>query len=129
MKQFEHTLKTYAYSHCNMYNIPIYFYNIDIKHLQRTSETYKTLETYAFNAMLLCCLGEWRLVVVEVGGEAEITGTVAARASHQRGGVTRSSSPHLLPRWSSGTVTVSGQRSGGGRRGGARCGKVKGLDG
>ena len=34
MKHLEHTLETYVYNHCNMCNIPIYFCNIDIKHLQ-----------------------------------------------------------------------------------------------
>jgi hypothetical protein len=43
MKHFEQTLATYVYCHCN---IPIYFCNIHMKHLQYTSET---LETYACN--------------------------------------------------------------------------------
>jgi hypothetical protein len=30
-----------------MYNILIYFCNIDIKHLQHTSEIFETIETYA----------------------------------------------------------------------------------
>jgi hypothetical protein len=34
-----------VYSHCNICNIPIYFYNIHIKHLQHIS---KTPETYAY---------------------------------------------------------------------------------
>jgi hypothetical protein len=33
-----------------MCNIPIYFYNIHMKHLQHTSKTYETLEIYACNA-------------------------------------------------------------------------------
>jgi hypothetical protein len=33
-----------------MCNTPIYFYNIHMKHLQRTSKTYETLEIYACNA-------------------------------------------------------------------------------
>jgi hypothetical protein len=33
MKHLEHTLAIYMYSHCNICNIPIYFYNIDMKHL------------------------------------------------------------------------------------------------
>jgi hypothetical protein len=49
MKHFEPILETYVYSHCNMCNIPIYFCNIDVKHLQHTSETSETLETYACN--------------------------------------------------------------------------------
>jgi hypothetical protein len=46
MKHLEYTLETYMYKHCHMCNIPIYFCNIDIKHLQHTFET---LETYACN--------------------------------------------------------------------------------
>jgi hypothetical protein len=46
MKHLEHILATYVYSYCNIYNIPIYFCNIHIKHLQHTSETF---ETYACN--------------------------------------------------------------------------------
>ena len=48
-KQLEHTLETYTYSHCNMRNISIYSCNIDIKHLQHTSETPKILKTYVCN--------------------------------------------------------------------------------
>jgi hypothetical protein len=44
MKNLEHTLETYVYSHCNMCNIPIYLYNIDIKYLQHTSETSEHLK-------------------------------------------------------------------------------------
>jgi hypothetical protein len=49
MKYLEHTLETYVYSHYNMYNISIYFCNIDIQHLQHTSKTSKILETYYCN--------------------------------------------------------------------------------
>jgi hypothetical protein len=49
MKHLEHTLEAYVYSHCNMRNISIYFYNIDINHLPHTYETCETLETYACN--------------------------------------------------------------------------------
>ena len=49
INHLEHTLETYVYSHYNMCNIPIYFCNIDIQHLQHTSESSKTLETYSFN--------------------------------------------------------------------------------
>jgi hypothetical protein len=49
MKHLEQTLATYVYSHCNICNIPIYFYNIHMKHLQHTSESSKTLETYTWN--------------------------------------------------------------------------------
>jgi hypothetical protein len=38
IKQLEQMLPTYVY---NMSNIPIYFYNIHLKHLQHTSKTSK----------------------------------------------------------------------------------------
>jgi hypothetical protein len=44
----EHTLATYVYSLGNICNILVYFCNIHMKQLQRTSERSKTLETYAF---------------------------------------------------------------------------------
>ena len=49
MKYLEHIIETYVYSYYNMCNIPIYFCNIDIQHLQRTSETSEALETYYCN--------------------------------------------------------------------------------
>jgi hypothetical protein len=39
MKHLENTLETYMYNNYNMCNIPIYFCNIDIQHLQHTPET------------------------------------------------------------------------------------------
>ena len=49
--------KTYVYNHCNKCNIPIYFCNIDIKHMQYISET---LETYVCNMRFQrnYCFGE-----------------------------------------------------------------------
>jgi hypothetical protein len=49
MKHSEHTLETYVYNHCHMYNILIYFYNIKMKHLQHPDETSEMLEIYACN--------------------------------------------------------------------------------
>ena len=49
MKHFEPILETYVHRHCNMCNIPIYFCNIDVKHLQHTLETSETLKTYVCN--------------------------------------------------------------------------------
>jgi hypothetical protein len=49
MKHLEHTLETYVYSHHNMCNIPIYFYNIKMKHSQHPDKTYETLQTYSCN--------------------------------------------------------------------------------
>jgi hypothetical protein len=45
MKLSEHTLETYVYNHYNMCNIPIYFCNIDIQHMQHTSKTSETFES------------------------------------------------------------------------------------
>ena len=49
MKHWEQKFTTYVYNHCNMCNIPIYYCNIRMKHLQHTSETSKIIETYACN--------------------------------------------------------------------------------
>jgi hypothetical protein len=51
MKHLKQMLATYMYSHFNIFNIPIFFYNIHMKHLQHTSET---TETY------VCNIGETR---------------------------------------------------------------------
>jgi hypothetical protein len=48
MKHLKPTLKTYVYRHCNIYNILIYFYNIDVKHLHHTTKMSEILETYAY---------------------------------------------------------------------------------
>jgi hypothetical protein len=47
MKHLEHILKTYVYSHYNMCNISLYFFNIKMKYLQHPDETSETLETYS----------------------------------------------------------------------------------
>jgi hypothetical protein len=44
MIHWEWKLATYVYNHCNICNIPIYFYNIHMKRLQYTCETSETLE-------------------------------------------------------------------------------------
>jgi hypothetical protein len=82
MKHFEYTLEIYVYSHCNMCNIPIYFYNTNIKHLQHTFQTPETLETYVCNmrfqrniSMLLRRM-EARLCV-------EVTGVELASSTHR----------------------------------------------
>jgi Na+-translocating ferredoxin:NAD+ oxidoreductase RNF subunit RnfB len=51
MKHLEHMLATCVYNYCNICNIPIYFCNIDVKHMQHTSETSETLETYGWNML------------------------------------------------------------------------------
>jgi hypothetical protein len=51
MKYLEHILETYVYNHYNMCSTLIYTYNIDIQHLQHTSETYETLVTYYCNML------------------------------------------------------------------------------
>jgi hypothetical protein len=42
-----HILTTYVYNHRNIYNIQIYFCNIRMKNLQRTSKTSDIFEMYA----------------------------------------------------------------------------------
>jgi hypothetical protein len=49
MKYLECTFETYVYGHCYVCNIPIYFCNIDIQHLQHTSKISKTLKIYSYN--------------------------------------------------------------------------------
>jgi hypothetical protein len=41
------------YRHYNICNIPIYFYNVDIQHLQHNSETLETLLQHAVFTLLL----------------------------------------------------------------------------
>jgi hypothetical protein len=54
MKRLEQTLTTYVYRHRNICNIWIYFRNIQMKHLQRTSKTSETLKTYVCNMSFRC---------------------------------------------------------------------------
>jgi hypothetical protein len=54
MKHLEHAFVTYVYSHCNICNIPTYFCNIYIKHLQHTFKTSETLKSYSYNMCFLC---------------------------------------------------------------------------
>ena len=55
MKHLEQTFATYVYSHCNICNIPIYFCNVHIKHLQHISET---LGTYTYNMRFYLTLAD-----------------------------------------------------------------------
>jgi hypothetical protein len=66
MKHWEQKLVTSVYNHCNICNIPIYFCNIHMRHLQHIYETSETLETYFYNMHFLPLLlddaeqsGEW----------------------------------------------------------------------
>jgi hypothetical protein len=91
MKYLEQMLATYVYNHCNMCNIPIYFCNIHIKHLQRTSETPETLEIYTCNmwfqrniSLLLGRMEARRRVeftVVELDGGAKLAAPVEKTAA------------------------------------------------
>jgi hypothetical protein len=81
MKHLEYILEIYLYSHCNICNILIYFCNIDIKHLQHTSETFETLETYVCNmhflrnmSLLLWQMKAHRCMKVELTGGTELNG-------------------------------------------------------
>jgi hypothetical protein len=49
LKHWKQKLATYVYNQCNICNIPIYFCNIRMKHLQHLDETSETHETYFCN--------------------------------------------------------------------------------
>ena len=49
MKHWEQMFAIYVYNHWNICNIRVYFCNIHMKHLQRSSETSATLKTDACN--------------------------------------------------------------------------------
>jgi hypothetical protein len=49
MKHLEQTFAIYVYNHYDICNILIYFCNICMKHLQYTSRTSETLQTYTYN--------------------------------------------------------------------------------
>jgi hypothetical protein len=70
------TLATYVYSYYNICNIPIYFCNIDIQHLQRISETSETLEIYScnirFQRSIFLLLDELTLVDAELYARVEL---------------------------------------------------------
>jgi hypothetical protein len=71
-----------------MCNILIYFCNIRVKHLQRTTETSETLETYACNMRfqhnITLLLERWRIVVAELDASVEVGSDVWS--SWRRGG-------------------------------------------
>jgi hypothetical protein len=52
MKHLKRTLETHVNGHYNMCNIPIYFCNIDIQHLQHTKHLKHTLATVVFALLL-----------------------------------------------------------------------------
>jgi hypothetical protein len=51
MKHLKHVLETRVYSHSNICNIQIYFYNVYMKYLQYKSET---LEIYVYIHHNIC---------------------------------------------------------------------------
>jgi hypothetical protein len=85
---------------CNMCNIPIYFCNIRMKHLQHNSKTSETLKTYGCNMHLQriatspCCLGEWRLVVVWSSPEAAARRCLYVAGRRRLRDVARRQCPH-----------------------------------
>jgi hypothetical protein len=73
-----------------MCNIPIYFCNIQMKHMQHLDETSKTLETYVcnmrFQRNVTLVVGRMKkLVVVELVG-TKVRGGACNSAVHQRSG-------------------------------------------
>ena len=114
----EHTIETYVYSHCNMCNILIYFCNIDIKHLQHTSETSEILETNACNMHFQhrCHLTVWMILatcrLAELDAGAEIDASAEWRGCRRWAGVVPATTdPHA--------GEGLGERSGGCRAHGA----------
>jgi hypothetical protein len=109
------------YSHCNMCNISIYFCNIDIKHLQRTSKMSETFETYACNkrfqrsviAVLDASAEVGGSCCTEVGRDAEVSGNAwieLAAATHGAHGGAEARRGHLGGGWTTaaaGGVTPS----------------------
>jgi hypothetical protein len=55
LKHWKQKLATYVYKHCDICNIPIYFCNFHMKHLQRLDETSETLETYFLQYAFSVC--------------------------------------------------------------------------
>jgi tellurite resistance protein TehA-like permease len=49
MKHWGQMFATYVYNHCNICNILIYFSNIHMKHLKRTSKISETFKIYTCN--------------------------------------------------------------------------------
>ena len=76
MKHWEQTFATYVYKYYNICNIPIYFCNIYMKHLQHFSETSETLENIRLEHALFS--KPW-----QTGGRAEHY-TVGSGARLQR---------------------------------------------
>jgi hypothetical protein len=68
--------ETFGTDYCNMCNIPIYFCNIHMKHLQHTSETIETYSCnmcFEHNISLLLIRMETRCCVVFIGGSGLTT--------------------------------------------------------
>jgi hypothetical protein len=69
-----------VYNHCNICNIPIYFCNIHMKHLQYTYETSETLET-----CVLQHRGGWGrsipVIAVGAGGKRQRASTIKTSTS------------------------------------------------
>jgi hypothetical protein len=86
----------------------MYFFNIRVNNLQYSSQTEHILASWGYNAMSPYCLGGWILVVVELNVDVELAGPAATHATHQWGGVTRSSSRLLA-----GASIVEAHRLGG----------------
>jgi hypothetical protein len=101
MKHWEQKVATYVYNHCNICNIPIYFYNIHMKHFQHT---YETSETLAF-----CNMGEARAGRIQPLRSEPLTSgstrappaSVPATARKHRRSRERMVAGGRPPRWSS----------------------------
>jgi len=78
VKHLKHTLATCVYNHCNICNIPNYFCNINVKHLQHTNETSEhlkhTVATCTFLRNVTLLLGQMENLVAELDASAEVRG-------------------------------------------------------
>jgi hypothetical protein len=67
------------YNYCNICNIPIYFCNIHLKHLQYISKTPETLS-------ITLLLGQMELAIVELDDSIVVNGGALSSSVHQRRG-------------------------------------------
>jgi hypothetical protein len=77
MKHWEHMLATTIATSRSTFATSIRITcNIPLKHLKHFKHT---LATYVFSATSTCCLDDWRLVGVELDGDAELDATGGAQ--------------------------------------------------
>ena len=89
-KHLEQTLATCVYSHCSICTILVYFCNINAKHLQHTTKTSKTIETYAcnmrFRATSPWCLPHRGSATTRVALLRQVTMPLPSKIIHEQAG-------------------------------------------